>query len=77
LVAVNALAVDHFGVDAKVADQLSEDQLLVWLPGSMANDAGATTADVCNHDGLDNRWYATSGQTCSKVHSGPMFISSR
>jgi hypothetical protein len=77
LLAVNALAVDNLGVDVKVADQLSEDQLIAWLPGAMSNDAGAVTADVYNHDCLDNWWYATSVQTSSKVHSGPMFISSR
>jgi hypothetical protein len=77
LVAVNALAVDHFGVDVEVADQLSEDQLIAWLPGAMGNDAGAVTADVYNHNCLDNRWYATSVQACSKVHSSPLFISSR
>jgi hypothetical protein len=77
LVAVNALAVDNFGVDMKVADQLNEDQPIVRLPGSMGNDAGAVTADVYNYNCLDNWWYATSVQTCSKVHSGPMFISSR
>jgi hypothetical protein len=77
LVAVNALAVDNFGVDVKVADHLSEDQLIVWLPGALGNDAGAVTADVYNHNCLDDWRYATSVQTCSKVHSGPMFISSR
>jgi hypothetical protein len=77
LVAVNALAVDNFGVDVKVADQLSEDQPIVWLPGSMGNDTGAATADVYNHNWLDNWWYATSVQTRRQVHSGPRFISSR
>jgi len=54
LLAVDALAVDNFGVDVKVADQLSEDQPIVWLPGSTGNDAGAVTADVYNHNCLDN-----------------------
>jgi hypothetical protein len=71
------MAVDNFGVDVKVADQLTEDQLLVWLPVPMDNDAGAMTADVYNHDCLDNGWHPASVQTCSKVHSGPMFIPSR
>jgi hypothetical protein len=77
LILVHALAVNNFGVDVKVADQLGEDQLIVWLPVPMGNDAGATTADVRNHNCLDNWWDATSVQTCSKVHSGPMFNSSR
>jgi hypothetical protein len=76
-VAVDALAVDNLGVDVKVADQLSEDKLIVWLPGALGNDAGAVTADVYNHNFLDNRWFATSVQACSKVHGSPLFISSR
>jgi hypothetical protein len=76
-VAVDALAVDNFGVDVKVADQFSEDKLIVWLPGALGNDAGALTADVYNHNCLDNRWYATSVHACSKVHGSPLFISSR
>jgi hypothetical protein len=77
LIAVHAMAVDNFGVDVKVTDQLTEDQLIVWLPGPMGNDAGAMTADVYNHDCLDNWWCATSVQRCSQVHSGPLLISSR
>src|ERR1700674_146235 len=77
LIAVQAMAVDNFDVDVKVADQLREDQLVVWLPGPMGNDAGAKTADVYNHDCLDNWWYATSVQACSQVHSGPLLSSSR
>ena len=77
LIAVQAMAVDNFGVDVKVADQLTEDQLIVWLPVPTGNDAGALTADVYNHDRLDNWWHPASVQTCSKVHNGPMFIPSR
>ncbi len=77
LIVLHALAVDDFGVDVKVADQLTEDQLLVWLPVPMGKNAGAMTADVYNHYCLDNWWYATSAQASSKVHNGPMFISSR
>jgi hypothetical protein len=77
LIAVQALAVDNFDVDVKVADQLREDQLVAWLPGPMGNDAGAMTADVYNHDRLDNWWCATSVQRCSQVHGGPLLISSR
>jgi hypothetical protein len=77
LIAVHAMAVDNFGVDVKVTDQLTEDQLIVWLPVATGNDAGAMTADVHNHDCLDNWWHPASVQTCSKVHNGPMFIPSR
>jgi hypothetical protein len=78
LIAVEALAVDHFGVDVKIAaDQLSEYQLLVWLPVPVGQHAGAMTADVHNHDRLDDWWFATTLQTCSEMHGGPMFISSR
>jgi hypothetical protein len=77
LIAVQAMAVDNFGVDVKVADQLTEDQLIVWLPVPMGKDAGALTADVYNHDCLDNWRYPAGVQTCSKMHSGPMFIPSR
>src|SRR5207248_2084362 len=59
------------------ADQLSEYQLLVWLPVPVGQDAGAMTADVHNHDRLDDWWFATTLQTCSEMHGGPMFISSR
>jgi len=76
LIALQAMAVDNLGVDVKVADQLSEDQLIAWLPVPMGNDAGAMTADVYNHDCLDDWWYPASVQTCSKVHNGPMFIPS-
>jgi len=71
------MAVDDFRVDVKVADQLSEDQPIAWLPVPMGNDAGAMTADVYNHDGLDNWRYPASVQTCSKVHNSPLFIPSR
>jgi hypothetical protein len=47
---LHALAVDNFGVDVKVADQLSEDQLLVWLPVPMGKNTGAMTADVYNRN---------------------------
>jgi len=60
LIGLDALAVDNFGVYVKVADQLTEDQLLVWLPVPMGKNAGAMTADVYNHHCLDNCWYATS-----------------
>jgi hypothetical protein len=77
LIAVQAMAVDHFGLDVKVADQLTEDQLIVWLPVPTGNDADAMTADVYNHDCLDNGRYPAGVQTCSQVHSGSMFIPSR
>jgi len=78
LIAVQALAVDDFGVDVKIAaDHLGEYQLLVWLPVPAGQDAGAMTADVHNHDRLDDWCFATTLQTCSQVHGGPMFISSR
>jgi len=76
LIVLHALAVDDFGIDVKVPDQLTEDQLLVWLPVPMGENAGALTADVYNHYCLDNWWYATSAQASSKVHDGPMLISS-
>jgi hypothetical protein len=77
LIAVQALAVDDFGVDVKIADELSEYQLLVRPPVAVGNDAGAMTADVHNHDGLNDCRYATTLQTCTEMHGGPMFISSR
>jgi len=77
LIAVQALAVDDFGVNVKIADHLVEYQLFVWLPVPVGDDAGPMTADVHNRDRLDNRWYATTLQTRSEVHRGPMFISSR
>ena len=77
LIVLHAMAVDNFGVDVKVADQLTEDQLIVWLPVPTGDDAGALTADVYNHYCLDNWRRPASVQTCSKVHNGPRFIPSR
>jgi hypothetical protein len=35
------------------------------------------TADVHNHDCLDDSWFATTLQTCGEMHGGPRFIPSR
>src|SRR6202047_1310325 len=50
LILLDALAVDNFGVDVKVADHRMEAQPLVWLPVPMGKNAGAMTADVYNHN---------------------------